>query len=369
MADYDVRLIETPEDCAPLAVDWRRLLAATPRATFFQTLDWLTVFWRHFGDARRLRVLVVADGDRPIGIVPLAVSWEKSRLGSLRVLGYPLDHWGTTFGPIGPRPVETLTAALSWLKRQRRDWDVLDLRWAEGPLAAATGTSLRRAGLESAHSAAGELSWIDLHGGWDAYWSSRTSKLRNNVRRCEKRLAAMGRLASIHCRPSPANPRWDLYGQCELVASRSWQADVTTGNTLSDPRVQGFLRDLHRAAAAQTAASINLLTLDDRPIAFGYDYVFQNRVYGLRTGFDPELTRAGPGTVLLARSLREGCVRGDQTFDLGDTPGDYKRKWRTRVSTSFRFCHYRRLAWRAQALRWKRQLFDRSPATAEHPAG
>lgn len=367
MTDYHVRLVDMPEDLSQLRDDWDRLLAVTPRATFFQTLDWLTVYWRHYGDTQQLRVLVVSQGNRPIGIVPLTIYWEKSRLGSMRVIGYPLDNWGTVFGPIGPRPRATLVAALTWSRQRRRDWDVLDLRWAEGSLAAATDLSLRSAGLEATRTATGELSRIVLPDGWDAYWASRTSKLRNNVRRNEKRLAAIGRLDSIHCRPTVADPRWDLYQQCEDVAVRSWQAGATTGNTLSHQAVQHFLRDVHLVAAARGAASMNLLTLNDEPIAFSYDYVWQHHVFGLRTGFDPALAHASPGTVLLARSLRDGCQRGDQTVDLGETPSAYKTRWRTSTSTCFRFCHYPRLAWRAQALRWKRRLFDASRSTADQP--
>ncbi|MDP6553668.1 MAG: GNAT family N-acetyltransferase [Pirellulaceae bacterium] len=369
MTDYDVRLVDSPDDLADLRDDWDRLLAETPRATFFQTLDWLTVYWRHHGDSQQLRVFVVQDGTRPIGILPLAVYWEKSRIGTARVLGYPLDNWGTSFGPIGPQPRETLVSALSWLRRRPRDWDVLDLRWAEGPVATATETSLQQVDLSAVRCATCELSWIDLSDGWGRYWASRTSKLRNNVRRSEKRLASDGRLDSIHCRPTATDPRWDLYQQCEQVAARSWQAAVASGNTLTDAPVQRFLRDVHRAAVDRHAASINLLTLNDEPIAFSYDYVFQNGVYGLRTGFDPAFAQAGPGAVLLARSLRDGCQHGDRTFDLGETPSAYKTKWRTRASTSSRFCHYPRLAWRAQALRWKRQLFDLEPAIADPPAG
>ncbi len=369
MTDYLVRLVDSPDDLTNLRDNWDRLLAETRRATFFQTLDWLTVYWAHHGDRQQLRVIVVHDGTRTIGILPLAVYWEKTRIGAARVLGYPLDNWGTSFGPIGPQPGETLLAALRWIRQQPRDWDVLDLRWADRSIAAVTEVSLQQAGLPAVRSESCELSWIDLTDGWDRYWASRTSKLRNNVRRSEKRLASDGQLDSIHCRPTAANPCWELYEQCERVATRSWQATATSGNTLTDVAVQEFLRDAHRVAVARQAASINLLTLDDQPIAFSYDYVFQNGVYGLRTGFDPAFAQAGPGAVLLARSLRACCERGDQTFDLGETPSAYKTKWRTRTSTSSRFCHYTRLAWRAQALRWKRQLFDLSPTIAEQPAG
>ena len=53
--------------------DWARLLALTPDACFFQTLDWLWIYWRHFGRNQRLRTLLVYDDDQLCGILPLAV--------------------------------------------------------------------------------------------------------------------------------------------------------------------------------------------------------------------------------------------------------------------------------------------------------
>lgn len=358
MAEYDVRLFDTLEDLNDLREDWNRLLAVTSQAAFFQTMDWLRVYWRHYGDRQQLRVLVVTEDGQPIGILPLTISWETSRLGSVRVLGYPLDNWGTSYGPIGPQPLETLVAALSWLRQGRRDWDILDLRWTAGHLVNAVETALRRVGLSAVRETTGQLSWVDLTTGWDAYWASRSPKFRSNVRRCEKRLAARGSLAAIHCRPTAADPRWDVFDLCQHVAAASWQATATNGNTISDAAVRDFLREVHGAAAAQQATSMNLLTLDGKPIAFSYDYVFRNHVYGLRTGYDPAFAESSPGSVLLARSLQDGCRRGDLTVDLGETPAAYKAKWRTRTSTSFRFCHYPRGDWRAQALRWKRRLLE-----------
>jgi len=73
---------------------WHALLAQTPRASFFQSLEWLEAYWRHFGKHQKLRVLMVLDGGRPVGILPLVVRWETTKVGRLRFLTYPLDHWG-----------------------------------------------------------------------------------------------------------------------------------------------------------------------------------------------------------------------------------------------------------------------------------
>ena len=38
---------------------WSELLSVTPEATFFQSLDWLEIYWRHFKADQGLRVLLV----------------------------------------------------------------------------------------------------------------------------------------------------------------------------------------------------------------------------------------------------------------------------------------------------------------------
>ena len=66
--------------------DWARLLAETADASFFQTLDWLAIYWRHFGRDQRLRTLLVYDSDNLIGILPLAVKATSTRHGSKRAI-------------------------------------------------------------------------------------------------------------------------------------------------------------------------------------------------------------------------------------------------------------------------------------------
>jgi len=114
-----------------LRLVWRSLLQQTPNATFFQSLDWLEVFWRHHGADQQLRVLVVSSGSEVIGILPLTVVTESTGVGSVRFLTYPLQDWGSFFGPIGPNPTATLMAAMRYLNTAPRDWDVLDLRWVD----------------------------------------------------------------------------------------------------------------------------------------------------------------------------------------------------------------------------------------------
>ena len=100
---------------------WRRLLSQTANYSFFQTLEWLEASWSNFPHPQRLRVIVVQRKGEPIGIVPWVVRQEPRRVGSVRVLTYPLDDWGTFYGPIGPEPRTTIRAAFQQIANTPRD--------------------------------------------------------------------------------------------------------------------------------------------------------------------------------------------------------------------------------------------------------
>ena len=348
------------ERLASYRLVWQALLNQTIDATFFQSLDWLETFWRHHPE-QRFRVLMVESGGEPIGIVPLVVVTEKTGIGPVRFLTYPLQDWGSFYGPIGPNPAATLAAAMGYLRRARRDWDVLDLRWIDRDR---TDRGRTKLAMRSAGFCPHEQPWmrgavVDLPRNWRDYWQSRRKVWRTNVDRCRRRLEAEGRVAYLRCRPEgiavgDGDPRWDLYDQCVAVAERSWQSRSAAGNTLSSAEVSEFLRGVHAAAARAGAVDLNLLLVDGSPCAFVYNYHREGRVFGLRKGFDPAFRAAAPGVVLDRLMFEDAVRRGDIRYDLGVGSLEVKRPWITREVTSYRMTHFPCTAARAQILRLKR---------------
>jgi len=344
--------VNSIEELASRRSTWDALLTGTDGADFLRTFDWLAVHWRHLDHGLRLRVLVVQDDRRTLGIWPLAVLRRQTRVGPLRVLSYPLDHWGTAYGPFGHAVPRAVAAGAEHLGRTPSDWDIVDLPWTTASDASVIESACRSAGLPMRRTAAAERSWIDVAQGWQAYWSSRPARLRENVRRYERRLARTGRFELLHCRPGSDDPRWDVFHLCERVAKASWQAGSTHGNTLTTKQVHGLFGEMHFAAAMKRGVSMHVLMVDRQPAAFAYNYLFAGRAFGLRAGYDSRFADASPGTVLLARMLEFACTQGDRSLDLGETPAAYKRWWRTHKEPTFRLRHFRRGAWRPQVLRW-----------------
>jgi CelD/BcsL family acetyltransferase involved in cellulose biosynthesis len=360
------------DQLAPLRREWHDLLQQTAGASFFQSLEWLEVYWRHFGQKQKLRVLAVSAGNRLAGVLPLVVQVEKSKVGALRALTFPLHEWGSFYGPIGPDPELTLTAGLKHIRRTPRDWDILELRWqgAIGTDPAQTQRAMLAAGFQAYPTLWNRSAIVDLSGTWESYWSARKGTWLRRFRHAERKLAEQGDVSYVRYRPTgePGHdnaPRWDLYDACEELARRSWQGTATDGTTLSHDSVRAYLRDMHEAAAAAAAVDLNLLMLDGAPIAFIYGYHYGGYVYGLRRGYDEDRSRQGAGNVLLAYTLRDSFARGDHVYDMGVGSYASKRYFQTRLIPILRYSHYSPRVLRTQVLRLNRWWQSRRVAALQ----
>ncbi len=119
-----------------------------------------------------------------VGIVPLVIRREPTQVGSIRVLTYPLHGWGSFYSPLGACPDLTLHHALRYLANCPRDYDLLDLRWVDNRqgLGDLTQSAMQQHGFAASQNVWFDTYQVDLRTGWDAYWQSRTSHWRTNVR-------------------------------------------------------------------------------------------------------------------------------------------------------------------------------------------
>ncbi len=371
----EVRQLTTIDELEDLRLAWRDLLGRTPRATFFHSLDWLAVYWRHFGHDQRLRVLVVSDRLRTLGILPLVVRPTQTRAGLLRTLSFPLDYWGSFYGPLGNQLSVTLAAGLAYIRDQPFDWDLIELAWLhpDGE-ATRTSTALDFVGLPAVAAPHAPVAVIELRDAWADYWRQRGKHFRRGVERAGRRLSQQGRVRFVRHRPGGAalgdvDPRWDLFEHCLEVTRRSWQYDTHDGVSMAHPAAEPFLRDLHEAATEQGALDVSLLYLDGAPVAFAYGYHYHGYLSIIRIGYDRRV-REGAGLALVRRVIESSFEMADHTIDLGPDYIEHKRRWATRLIESARVTHY---PWRPRpqvlrCARWLRTQWRHWQAEAAGPS-
>lgn len=361
-----VKEINQLEEFDKFKAVWNTLLSDTSGATFFHSPEWLGVYLNHYGTGGKFRILIVFSSDRPIGILPLYIEPLPTKVGSLRCLTYPFKFWGSFYGPIGPNPYDTLVAGLKHICQTPRDWDVLELRYIH-PIdreQRITEKAMQQVGLQTYRSLMKNTTIIDLKGTWETYLASHTSKWRNNLKRWQRKLEENGVIKYIRYRPlgvqkGEGDPRWDLYHACEEIAMKSWQGSSQTGTTISHEYVRPFLREVHAVAARKGTLDLNLLLVNERPAAFVYNYHYQGNLYGLRIGYDPEISQDGIGNLLYTYVIKDSFDRSDTTYDLGPDSLECKKQFKSRIEPIYKFSHYNPRVLRAQMLRLKRGIDNR----------
>jgi len=339
--------VNSPEEFDNHYLLWNALHGETTGGNYFQSFDWLRTYWQHAAGDEQLLMLIVYSGERAIGALPLTIVRESTAAGPIKVLTYPLHDWGNFYGPIGPNPAATLFAGLKHLQNTRSSWNVLDLRWVDrdGADRGRTFRAMQMAGLTGVERSWRKSALIDVEGTFDNYMVTRNGKFRGNVNRAVRRLEKAADFEFHRWRPAGAangdgDPNWELFDQCVELASRTWQGNVSDGVTLSHPTVEPFLRDVHQKAARTGSVEICQIRHNNQPVAFGYNYVHQGRVFGLRSGFDPEYKKMSPGLVMMHHLIRDSFSRGDKLINLGAGSLECKRHWFTRTAISYSYRHY-----------------------------
>jgi Acetyltransferase (GNAT) domain len=342
---------------------WRELWWKTPRASFFQSIEWFETSTRRRGGRDRIRVLVVAAAGRPIGIVPLVVKRVPSGLGRLKVLTDSPDERGFFYEPIGPNPAATLEAVLAHVAATPIDWDLFELRHADvqrferGPAPAELWQS--RFGTLSRLEERRPI--VDCRGDWVHYWASRPEQLRDEYRRCEQALQAQGEVEYVRYRPegSPLDdddPRWDLFNELERRREdRRGKRRSSHGRRHPQAGVEPLPRELHEAATRVAGIDFNLLRLGGRAIAWAYNYRCDGRLETQRIRAVGE-HQALATVVLMGRMLRDGFRKGDEYYLFEPGAAAMAGHWQTGETSRFRYTHFRPQAPRAQFLRLVRWL-------------
>ena len=355
-----VREVTSLQGLEDLKDDWDRLLAETTGGTWLQSYDWFTTHRRLYCRSTGMRVLVVEDAGRPIGIVPLVLKSVPTSLGEIACLTWPTDDWGSFYGPVTADPTFVLIHALQYLRWAPRDWDVLELRNVDldGLDRGRTKTAIEACSMTSHESVWDEAAIVELNRAKGEFTASLPKFQRQKLARTASRLEQRGPLEFVHCRAGAkdAEQLRELYAECEQVASRSWQAGSTSGISVCQPHARGFLQTIHEVAVAAGAADMALLRLNGEPIAFICGVQHNGHGVLLQTGREAGDELAGAGELVMSRWL-DSCARlGDRVVDLGVGSPETKRPWITRPAQSYRYTKFSTLSPRAQLLTWSSWL-------------
>jgi CelD/BcsL family acetyltransferase involved in cellulose biosynthesis len=289
---------ERHDSLEALEEDWRELAGRSEN--IFATWEWSSIWWQHFGTDKRMFIVACRDGNgRLFAILPLSQS-TKFGLRIIRFFGHGVgDELGPVCAPADKTAARDLVRDV--LKQLPSKYDLFlgeRLPGSDGWSAALSGTVLRTE--ESPVLLANGM-------GWDEYLRSKSSNLRQQVRRRERQLAR-GHELRYRLTSDPARLDDDLDTLFALHAAR-WT------NTAS-PFIanNAFHRHFAKRAVEKGWLRLWFLELNGTPRAAWYGFRFGDVESYYQSGRDPEWARSSIGFVLLAHTIREALDDGVREY-------------------------------------------------------
>lgn len=323
VSDYDALLGLRPK--------WEKLLRQAGIDHPFVSHEWISTWWECFGAGNTLYVLLVWCAAELVAVAPLM-------LGEARMSGLRVRRLGALYNPhtprfdfiIAPGHDDAYRAIWEHLRNCRTDWDVLEL--CQLPAGSATFEQLEAlAGVDGFGTGCWQAQgspYLPIDGAWDAYWHALRAKHRSNLRNRSKRLERLGAVelqVVSDCIEAPNALEEGL-----RIEAAAWKGAAGTAIAVL-PDVARFYCRLAERAAQRGELQLHFLAVDGRRIAFGYTLCCQNRLYLLKTGYDPAYAPYSPVNLMCSLVLRGAFESGLTEYDFLGVDDPWKLEWTDRI--------------------------------------
>ncbi len=366
-------VIDSEQGFAALRGEWDELLQASASDNFFLTWEWLHTWWQHLGEDRRLHIVTVREEGRLVALAPLALRPRRW----LRLMPFrTLEFLGR--GNAGSDYLSMIV---------RKGWEDSALGVLLNCLAG-RGLALEFSHVDSRdaliHAAAADLEARGWHGyrstievcphitleghTWDSYLAALGRTHRTNFKRKLKKLQQLYTL-----RIEEANTDTERRAALDILVNLHLKRrrEVGGSDALHRRELLNFHEELTASALRSGRLRLQVMWLDDAPVAAMYGFEYGGVFNFYQSGFDSAYATHSVGLVMAGLAIKSAIERGVRDFDFLHGNENYKYLWASGERELERFQFFPPHATGAllhqlmQARRGLRRLF--TPKASAHP--
>jgi CelD/BcsL family acetyltransferase involved in cellulose biosynthesis len=303
-------------DLGSLVPEWEQLAERVDGSPFLRP-GWILPWLEAFGTGAPEAITVRREGEL-VGLLPM-----QRRGGRLRSVA----NWHSpVFGPLVLDDAAR-DAVLDQLFGAGRS--SVELSLLDDELLASIGDSARGAGRRVVKRTIASCPVVEMGDCFEEYERGLSRNRRRSLRRGRRCLEAEGDLTfDIHTGLDGLDGALEELFAVELSGwkGRRGTAIASNGNT------RGFYSDVAHWAAARGWLRLAALRVDGRAIACDYSIAFDGTWFSLKSGYDEDYRRFGPGALLLREELRHCFEQGVTSLELLGTEDAFKLSWTERSS-------------------------------------
>lgn len=322
-----VRILNSTSDLRAVAAQWDELwlrsnvTSPTPRAEF-------VAFWAdHFGYGKNLLAVVVQQAGQFLAALPLI-----QKRGWPRRAALPANEWGR-FGDLLLEPgcpgEDSLYLVLSAIRQLPFSAISCDYIPLNSPAWRSFHNAATRQGWRVSETQNFRSPYVEIGHDWQTYCKSLRRNFRHNRNRNARALEKAGGGQSLFIDHVNTDDLDELLAQGFEVERRSWKGERMTA-VAQLPTAYGFYRGAAQLANRYGHLLLGFLYHHGKPIAFHYGWQAKGETFLVKTGYDQEFRKHGPGLLLTMQLVER--LHGDSEISRLDFCGE-SASWTENLST------------------------------------
>ena len=325
-----IRIISDLKQFESLSATWNSLLPkCQDDNSIFLTYEWLRTWWRHFGEGRKLNILLIEKGGQVIGIVPLMKAEYKMglvRFHILETIGSTNCNYVWVTRPENRQ--EAITAVLAYLKEELIK-NKLALRLTLVPedskflnvLSAQTSQVSEELVIKKRIMTSAP--YITLPTSWDKYFYSLSQRRRKKLRHA---LRSLGKSHNVEFKQFAADSVEEGLNRFFDLHQRRWQS-VNIRGMFSTTKMKEFYRDIASQFLKRNWLHFSCLAVDNNMASGEYGFVYNRKFYALTWAYATRYSKYGVGHLHEMYLIKCAINNHLQEFDFLKGEEPYKFHW------------------------------------------
>ncbi|MEM1582425.1 MAG: GNAT family N-acetyltransferase [Candidatus Bathyarchaeia archaeon] len=329
------------DDFHDLASVWNALLKHNLLGdNVFLTWEWLSTWWKHFGEGRKLLLLAVKEGDKIIAIAPLMLSkYKLPFFGAVKKVEFVgVRHSDYNNFIILKQEAECIRLILNYLLNSVAEWDWIELKeipetngdayyphkfFSEIPFK-----------LRLNKRVCNICPYISLPSSFDTLCRKLSKNMRQNLNKYLRRIKA-----NYHIEFK----RYDESGFSVIDAMKifmklheaRWTKEGTRGAFKDNPRFRDFHFEIAKIFSDKGWLGLYFLLANQEPVSTQYTFEYGDKIYYYLGGLDPNFSRYSIGNLTIMFLLERGIQKGFKEYDMMRGNEPYKLFWTRNFRRNF----------------------------------
>ena len=320
-----IKVVESYSDFLEAREIWEEALSRSDH-TIFSTWEWLSTWWKYWGNGRRLLILIAEHDGKVLGIATLMRSTYKMmglQIAKIEFIGTPNSDYHDFL--LTDKKQECIDLFVNYLKNLDTAWDCLDLvDFPENAQYLPLLSKSLKKNLTQFH----DCPFMGLPKTYELLINGLSRNQRKNIYRSGRRLKEMFEVEFVDYSQLESFPEgmrflFDLH-------QKRWQSRGLPG-IFADRKVRDFNFEVSKKLFQRKWLSLFLLRLSGKPVSAAYGFKYRSKFCEYATGFEPSYNKYNVGNLLRAHMINQFIQEGLTEFDFMRGAEEYKERWNTSI--------------------------------------